>query len=216
MLSALPDRTPAFGSALLLALATCLAGCASKNPLMEEPVAPVAAGKPVEATPQKSETGPAQAAPATASAAPVATPAPAPVATTASAASAEAPASGVKTTGPTGVQRFLGIFSPYRVDVQQGNFVSREMVAQLKEGMQRPEGVTREQVKFVLGTPLLTDIFHADRWDYVFRLKKRTGEVISSRVTVFFKDNRLADIDGGTLPTEEEYLAFIAGSKPAK
>lgn len=208
MLSALPDRTPAFGSALLLALATCLAGCASKNPLMEEPAAPVAAGKPVEATPQKTETKPAQAAPATASAAPVAATAPT--------ASAEAPASGVKTTGPTGVQRFLGIFSPYRVDVQQGNFVSREMVAQLKEGMQRPEGVTREQVKFVLGTPLLTDIFHADRWDYVFRLKKRTGEVLSSRVTVFFKDNRLADIDGGTLPTEEEYLEFIASTKSAK
>ena len=90
------------------------------------------------------------------------------------------------------------------------------MVAQLKEGMQRPEGVTREQVKFVLGTPLLTDIFHADRWDYVFRLKKRTGEVLSSRVTVLFKDNRLADIEGDVLPTEEEYLAFIAGSKPAK
>lgn len=89
------------------------------------------------------------------------------------------------------------------------------MVAQLNEGMQRPEGVTREQVRFVLGTPLLTDIFHADRWDYVFRLQKRSGEVISSRVTVFFKDNRLARIDSGELPTEQEYLAFIAGDAPA-
>lgn len=86
------------------------------------------------------------------------------------------------------------------------------MVAQLKEGMQRSEGVTREQVRFVLGTPLLTDVFHADRWDYVFRMKKSTGEVIASRVTVFFKDNRLVNIDGDTLPTEQEYLAFIAGS----
>ncbi|WP_327196057.1 outer membrane protein assembly factor BamE [Noviherbaspirillum sp. Root189] len=172
---------------------------------MEEPAAPVAASKP------------AQAAPAAASAAP------APAATTASTDSAvstvskaEGPTSGVKTTAPTGVRRFLGIFSPYRVDVQQGNFVSREMVAQIKEGMQRPEGVTRDQVKFVLGTPLLTDIFHEDRWDYVFHLKKRTGEVISSRVTAFFKDNRLVNIDGDTLPTEEEYLAFIAGTKSAK
>ncbi|WP_323744915.1 outer membrane protein assembly factor BamE [Noviherbaspirillum malthae] len=128
--------------------------------------------------------------------------------------SSAGPASGVTATGPTGVQRFLGVFSPYKIDIQQGNFVSREMVAQLKEGMQRPEGVTREQVRFVLGTPLLTDMFHADRWDYPFRLKKRNGEVISSHVTVFFKDNRLADIDGGTLPTEQEYLAFIAGSAP--
>ncbi|MGH8807251.1 MAG: outer membrane protein assembly factor BamE [Noviherbaspirillum sp.] len=128
---------------------------------------------------------------------------------------AEAPvASGLTTTGPTGAQRVLGILAPYRIDIQQGNFVSREMVAQLKEGMQRPEGVNREQVRFVLGTPLLTDMFHADRWDYLFRLKKRTGEIISSRVTVFFKDNRLVNIDGGVLPTEQEYLAFIAGAVP--
>ncbi|RJF99942.1 outer membrane protein assembly factor BamE [Noviherbaspirillum saxi] len=186
MLFALLDRTPSVSGVAGLALAMCLAGCASKNPLMEEPAVPAAAGKPVEAAS-------AQAATAT-----------------------NTPTSGVTSTGPTGVQRFLGVFSPYRVDIQQGNFVSREMVAQLKEGMQRPEGVTREQVRFVLGTPLLTDIFHADRWDYVFRLKKRTGEVLSSRVSVFFKDNRLASIDGGTLPTEQEYLAFIAGSKPAK
>lgn len=83
------------------------------------------------------------------------------------------------------------------------------MVEQLKEGMQRPEGVTREQVRFVLGTPLLTSVFHDNRWDYVFRLQKRSGEVISSRVTVFFDNNRLARIDGGNLPTEQEYLALI-------
>lgn len=136
---------------------------------------------------------------------------PAPVA----AAPVESPiASGVTTIGPTGVQRFLGFLSPYRIDIQQGNFISREMVAQLKESMQRKERVTPEQVRFVLGTPLLTDVFHADRWDYVFRLKKSTGEVISSRVTVYFKDNRLVNIEGGTLPTEQEYLAFIAGAAP--
>jgi outer membrane protein assembly factor BamE len=184
------DRTPVTVRVVWLALAACLAGCASKNPLMEEPASVSA---------------------------PAAKPAPQAEAATAQAkpdASSATPASGVTATGPTGVQRFLGIFSPYKIDIQQGNFVSREMVAQLKEGMQRPEGVTREQVRFVLGTPLLTDMFHADRWDYPFRLKKRNGEVISSHVTVFFKDNRLADIDGGTLPTEQEYLAFIAGSAP--
>jgi outer membrane protein assembly factor BamE len=170
---------------LCLALATCLTGCASRNPLIDEPSAPAASAKPAEAPAQKAEIK-----------------------------SAEPPASGVTTTGPTGLQRFLGVFSPYRIDIQQGNFVSREMVAQLKDGMQRPEGVTREQVRFVLGTPLLTDIFHADRWDYVFRLKKSSGEVISSHVTVLFKDNRLVSIDGGVLPTEQEYLAYIAGAAP--
>lgn len=121
---------------------------------------------------------------------------------------------GTQRTGPTGARRFLGIFAPYRVDVQQGNFVSREMVDQLKEAMQRPDGVTREQVRFVLGTPLLTDIFHANRWDYAFRLQKRSGEVISSRITAFFDGNRLARIEDGGLPTEQEYLALIAGAAP--
>jgi outer membrane protein assembly factor BamE len=139
-----------------------------------------------------------------------------PVAQSASQSSEQASAGVVTTSKPTGVQRFLGFLTPYRIDIQQGNFVSREMVSQLKESMQRKEGVTREQVRFVLGTPLLTDIFHADRWDYVFRLKKSTGEVISSRVTVFFKDNRLVNIEGDTLPTEKEYLAFIAGTAGKK
>lgn len=176
------DRTPVLAAALCLAAAV-LSGCASRNPLIDEPAAPSAA-KPADAPAQAAES--------------------------------KSAASGVTTTGPTGMQRFLGFLSPYRIDIQQGNFISREMVAQLRESMQRKEGVTPEQVRFVLGTPLLIDIFHANRWDYVFRLKKSTGEVISSRVTVFFKDNRLVNIEGGALPTEQEYLAFIAGSAPGK
>lgn len=197
-LSSTIDRTPVTVRMVCLAIAACLAGCASKNPLIDEPASVSApAARPAQQAPAAS--------------------APAATAATARAKpddSSAAPASGVTATGPTGIQRFLGIVSPYKIDIQQGNFISREMVAQLKEGMQRPEGVTREQVRFVLGTPLLTDVFHADRWDYPFRLKKRTGEVISSHVTVFFKDNRLVNIEGGVLPTEQEYLAFIAGSAP--
>jgi outer membrane protein assembly factor BamE len=112
---------------------------------------------------------------------------------------------GVQTTSKN---RFLSFFSPYKIDIQQGNFVSAEMLAQLKEGM------TREQVRFVLGTPLLTDMFHADRWDYDFRLKKGNGEIIASRVSVFFDGNSLSKWEGGNLPSESEYLGFIAGSKP--
>ncbi|HEY4542010.1 MAG TPA: outer membrane protein assembly factor BamE [Noviherbaspirillum sp.] len=113
--------------------------------------------------------------------------------------------SGVQTKGPGTVNRLLGALSPYRIDIQQGNFVSREMVSQLKTGM------SREQVQFILGTPLLTDIFHANRWDYVFRLQKGSGAVISSKVAVFFEGDRLVKVDGGELPTEAEYLAFITG-----
>ncbi|HWZ48984.1 MAG TPA: outer membrane protein assembly factor BamE [Herbaspirillum sp.] len=113
---------------------------------------------------------------------------------------------GVKTTSKS---KFLSFLSPYKIDIQQGNFVSAEMLAQLKEGM------TRDQVRFVLGTPLLTDIFHADRWDYDFRLTKGNGEIIASRVSVFFNGDSLAKWEGGNLPTESEYLGFIAGSKPS-
>jgi outer membrane protein assembly factor BamE len=114
--------------------------------------------------------------------------------------------SGVKTSSKGWFARF---FSPYKIDIQQGNFVSSEMLAQLKEGM------TREQVRFVLGTPLLTDMFHADRWDYDFRLAKGNGQLIASRVSVFFNGDSLSKWDGGDLPTENEYLGFIAGSKPS-
>ena len=79
---------------------------------------------------------------------------------------------------------------PYRVDVRQGNWVTQEMVAQLKTGQ------TKDQVRFILGTPLLTDIFHADRWDYVYRLQPGRGEVEQRRVTVFFSEGKLARITG--------------------
>jgi outer membrane protein assembly factor BamE len=170
-----------------------LASCASKNPLIDEPASPISSAP----APINAASGD------TVATARSATPAPA-VPGTANASSTPSSA-GVQTTRES---RFLGFFTPYRPDIQQGNFVSREMIAQLKEGM------TPEQVRFVLGTPMLHDIFHADRWDYVFRLKRGNGELTSSRVTIFFKDNRLARYEGGDLPTEAEYLARIAGSIP--
>lgn len=112
--------------------------------------------------------------------------------------------SGTQVVTPSGLNKFLGVISPYRITVQQGNFVSQEMVAQLKEGM------TREQVRFVMGTALLTDMFHDDRWDYPFRLQKPNGEVIVSRVTVNFKNNTVSNFEGGNLPTEKEYLTQIS------
>lgn len=73
------------------------------------------------------------------------------------------------------------IVTEYRMDVQQGNVLTQDMVAQLRPGL------TREQVRFILGTPILVDMFHADRWDYLYRLQKgRNGEVETRRFTVFF------------------------------
>lgn len=117
-------------------------------------------------------------------------------------------ASGAQTITANKLQRFLWVFSPYRPDIQQGNFVSREMMEQVKVGQ------TRDQIKFILGTPLLTDVFHADRWDYPFYLARGDGELTSARVSIYFKDNVVERFVGGNLPTEQEYIARIAG--PAK
>lgn len=171
---------PALALALSLTLLAGLSGCASKNPLIDGPDLTSNARSDATVTP---------------------------AAGTRAADSAAIANAGAQTTGPSGLQRVLGIFTPYRVDIQQGNFVSQEMVSQLKEGQ------TPEQVRFILGTPLLTDIFHAERWDYPFRLQKNNGEITTSRVTVFFKDNRMTRFEGGNLPTEQDYLARIAGSQ---
>ena len=114
------------------------------------------------------------------------------------------------TPAPTGIQRLISIFKPYRVDLQQGNFVSREMLSQLREGM------TKEQVRFLLGSPLLTDMFHDWRWDYLFRLQKPNGQLTANRVTIYFKDNRVERFENSQLPGEVDYLSHIAdpGAKP--
>lgn len=80
--------------------------------------------------------------------------------------------------------------NPFKIDVRQGNYISQEMVAQLRPGQ------TREQVRFILGTPLVADMFHADRWDYVYRFQPGRGEVQQRRLIVFFEDNKLARVGG--------------------
>ena len=80
--------------------------------------------------------------------------------------------------------------SPYKLDVQQGNVVTQDMVAKLKVGM------TRSQVKFILGTPLVVDAFHADRWDYVY-LNQKAGKLQEQRrLTVIFEQDALKRLEG--------------------
>jgi len=110
---------------------------------------------------------------------------------------------------PTRTSRWLGIFFPYKIDIQQGNFISQEMASKLKEGM------TKEQVRFLLGAPLLTDMFHEGRWDYLFRLQKGKGELTTNRISVYFKDNRVIRFESTALPGEVEYISHISGSPPA-
>lgn len=82
--------------------------------------------------------------------------------------------------------------SEYKIDVQQGNVLTQEMVAQLKPGL------TRDQVRYVLGTPLVADIFHQQRWDYVYRYRNgQTEQVETRKLALFFDgDNRLERVAG--------------------
>lgn len=102
---------------------------------------------------------------------------------------------------------FLG---PYRPDVHQGNIITQEMVDQLRQGM------TREQVRFMLGTPLLTDEFHKDRWDYPYYLNPLKGQVQSRRLTVFFKDNKVERFVSDEMPPESMADAMILGTHAAR
>ncbi|WP_291136739.1 outer membrane protein assembly factor BamE [Hydrogenophaga sp.] len=96
-----------------------------------------------------------------------------------------------------------GMLTPYKVDVLQGNVVTREQVEALKPGM------AREQVRDILGSPLLTSVFHADRWDYVFTLQRQGQEAQRRRVSVFFKDGVLVRHEADELPTEAEFVATL-------
>lgn len=98
---------------------------------------------------------------------------------------------------------------PYRPDVQQGNVVTKEMVDQLRESM------TRDQVRFLLGTPLLTSVFHTERWDYVYYLQRGKGDERQMRhLTVFFKNDRLASFQSDPMPEEKMADNLILGRKP--
>ncbi len=106
---------------------------------------------------------------------------------------------------------FAGRLTPYQVEVVQGNFVSREQAALLQPGM------TRLQVRDLLGSPLVSSVFHADRWDYVFTLKRSGQAVQSRRLSVFFKGDALVRHEADELPSETEFAAqFAARTKVGK
>ena len=98
---------------------------------------------------------------------------------------------------------FASSITPYKVEVVQGNFVSKEQVEALKPGM------PRQQVKDILGTPLLQSVFHSDRWDYVFTMRRQGLEPQARQLTVYFKDNVLARVEGDPMPTEAEFVALL-------
>ena len=97
----------------------------------------------------------------------------------------------------------LHAVTPYKVEVVQGNVITKEQVDLLRAGM------SRQQVRELLGTPLLADIFHANRWDYVFTIKRQRVEPQQRRLTVFFNGETLERFEGDTMPSEEEFVAGL-------
>jgi outer membrane protein assembly factor BamE len=109
-------------------------------------------------------------------------------------------------------QKIAQSITPYRITVVQGNFVSKEAAAQMQVGM------SRAQVRQLLGTPLLADMFHADRWDYLFYFKRGSTSIVQQRdFIVIFANDRVASWSGGEdLPSNLELLADIDGDKSGK
>jgi outer membrane protein assembly factor BamE len=99
---------------------------------------------------------------------------------------------------------FLSACISYRAEVVQGNMVTKEMVAQLRPGMDS------NAVLNIMGTPLVTSVFHENRWDYVFTLDRQGLPKQHRTVTLHFKDQRLDRIEGGQdLPTDAEFAASL-------
>ncbi|MHB1373407.1 MAG: outer membrane protein assembly factor BamE [Thauera sp.] len=84
----------------------------------------------------------------------------------------------------------VGVVDPYRIDVRQGNYVDQEMLSQLRRGM------TRDQVRYVLGSPLVVDLFRKDRWDYVYRFRPGRGEVQQRTISLYFEGDTLDRVEG--------------------
>src|SRR5437763_14008125 len=100
--------------------------------------------------------------------------------------------------------------SPHKIDIQQGNYVTQDMVAKLKPGM------SKSQVRFALGTPLVVDPFHNDRWDYIYVLQKRGRVVEQRRIVVLFQEDKLMRIDGDIVPATAEGAPPQRPAEPAK
>lgn len=100
-------------------------------------------------------------------------------------------------------RNFLGVLTPYHVEVVQGNVVTKEQIERVKPGM------NRAQVRAVMGSPLLTDPFHADRWDYVFTIRRQGAEPQQRNIVLLFDGETLKSVDAPELPSEREFVQSI-------
>jgi len=98
----------------------------------------------------------------------------------------------------------------YRIDVQQGNYVTTETAARLKVGM------TKAEVRQLLGTPLLSDVFHANRWDYYFSNVKGGRAEDRTRLTILFKDEKVVEWTGSARPNPPAPTGPTTPSGPSR
>lgn len=85
----------------------------------------------------------------------------------------------------------------YRIDIQQGNVITQEMIDKLKPDM------TKAQVRFVMGTPLIVDTFRDNRWDYIYILQEKGELIDKQKLTIFFEDGRLTHIENYSVSDED-------------
>ncbi|MGB5440905.1 MAG: outer membrane protein assembly factor BamE [Gammaproteobacteria bacterium] len=90
-----------------------------------------------------------------------------------------------------------GLRLVHKIDVQQGNVLTQDEINQLEPGM------TRRQVQFIMGSPMVADVFHQERWDYIYRFKPGYGEITEERVSVFFDGDSLERLEGSMHPAPE-------------
>ena len=108
---------------------------------------------------------------------------------------------------PASVKGFIAWIAPYKPDIVQGNVVTTEQMSQVKPGM------SRLQVRDILGSPLITDPFHAQRWDYVFTLKRQGFDDLKRAFVVTFDKDSVEKIDAPELPSEDQFVASISRRK---
>jgi outer membrane protein assembly factor BamE len=94
--------------------------------------------------------------------------------------------------------KFPGV---YKINIQQGNIITQEMIDQLQPGM------TKRQVRYIMGNPMVQDTFNPDRWDYIYSMKTAGGDETKERVSIFFENDKLTGFNGDYIPSSVQPAA---------
>lgn len=103
--------------------------------------------------------------------------------------------SGIGDVIPNSIQR-TSLF--YKIDIQQGNSIEQPIISRLEPGM------SKNQVQFIMGTPMLIDVFHQNRWDYYYSIQRGNGESEQKHIALFFEDDKLVRTEGDMRPAPED------------